>query len=96
MRRAETKGAFAFIIHKGDPDAGAALLKVRLLNGKAVLYRPMRDISGNRNWLPKGPLIEDEIDAMIAKRLEMDPDIWVIEIEDRDGRHFLTEPVEDS
>ena len=24
----------------------------------------------------------------------IDPDIWVVEIEDREGRHFLIEPVE--
>ena len=94
IRRAEGAGAFAAVVHKGDLDAGAALIKVRLLDGQAVLYRPMRNMEGARIWLPKGPLPEDEIDSAIRARRDNDPDIWVIEIEDRQGRHFLTEPVE--
>ena len=94
IRRAETAGAYASVVFKGDPDAGAALIKVRLLNGHASLYRPMRDMNGERIWLPKGPLAESEIDQLIVKRRESDPDLWVIEVEDRKGRHFLTEKVE--
>ena len=96
IRRAEIGGAFASVIHRGDPDAGAALIKVRTLDDKAVLYRSMRDMSGERLWLPKGPLDEDDIDQDIRKRLSNDPDIWVIEIDDRHGRHFLTEQVEEA
>ena len=93
VRRAESGGAYATIVRKGDPDAGAALIKVRLLDGRAVLYWPMRDMSGERTWLPKGPLVEAEIDQLITKRLGTDPDLWVVEVEDRDGRHFLTEDI---
>ncbi len=82
------------VVKKGDPDAGAALIKVRTLDEMATLYRPMRDMGGDRIWLPKGPLPEQDIDHAIALRLDTDPDIWVIEIEDREGRHFLTEKVE--
>lgn len=95
LRRATGAGAFATIIHKGDPDAGAALVKVRKSNAETVLYRAMREMDGSRIWLPKGPEAEAKIDQMIADRLDMDPDLWVIEIEDRLGRHFLTEKVED-
>lgn len=95
IRRAQTAGAYASVLFKGDPDAGAALVKVRTLDGKAVLYRPMRDMSGARIWLPKGPLEETEIDQDIDKRRSNDPDLWVIEVEDRNGRHFLTETVDD-
>jgi len=95
IRRAENGGAFASVIHRGDPDAGAALIKVRTLDDMAVLYRSMRDMSGERIWLPKGPKDEDEVDQIIRKALVTDPDLWVIEIDDRKGRHFLTEKVED-
>ena len=94
IRRAQSGGAYASVVFKGDPDAGAALIKVRTLDGNAVLYRPMRDMSGERIWLPKGPLDEAEIDQDIEKRRNTDPDLWVIEVEDREGRHFLTEKVE--
>lgn len=94
IRRAEIGGAFAAVLYKGDPDAGAALIKVRLLDGTATLYRSMQDMDGQRIWHPKGPLDEDEIDAQITKALASDPDLWVVEIEDRKGRHFLTDLVE--
>ena len=94
IRRAERGGAFASVIYRGDPDAGAALIKVRTLDEKAVLYRAMRNMSGERIWSPKGPMNEDELDHIIRKQLSNDPDLWVIEIDDRHGRHFLTEKVE--
>lgn len=93
--RAENGGAFASVVHRGDPDAGASLIKVRTLDDMAVLYRSMRDMSGQRIWHPKGPLSEDEIDQDIRKAMVSDPDLWVIEIDDRKGRHFLTEKVEE-
>jgi len=94
IRRAETAGAFAAVVKRGDKDAGACLLKVRLLNGEATLYRPIRNMEGARVWLPKGPEEEREIDNYINGRVDDDPDLWIVEIEDRKGRHFLTEPIE--
>ncbi len=94
IRRAEIGGAYAFLVKKGDGDAGAALVKVCTLDGQAQLYRPIRNMSGERVWLPKGPLCEKDIDSLLVKRKAIDPDIWIIEIEDKRGRHFLTEPVE--
>lgn len=95
IRRAENGGAFATVMYRGDPDAGAALIKVRTLDGAAVLYRSMRDMDGSRIWHPKGPSDEDAVDAAIRKAMVSDPDLWVIEIEDRHGRHFLTEKVDE-
>ena len=39
---------------------------------------------------------EDEVDLdrYIERATRIDPDLWVVEIDDREGRHFLTEPVE--
>ena len=95
IRRAEAAGAFAAVVKKGDPDAGACLIKVRLLNGEATLYRPIRNMSGERVWLPKGPEGERDVDIYMNGRVDDDPDLWIVEIEDRQGRHFLTEPIED-
>ena len=94
IRRAENAGAFAVVIKRGDRDAGACLVKVRWLDGQAMLYRPIRNMLGERVWLPKGPEQEREIDHYMNSRVDDDPDLWIVEIEDRQGRHFLIEPIE--
>ena len=98
IRRAQIAGAFAGVVRKGDADAGAVLVKVATLDGRARLYAPARDGQGDRIWLDlsAGPLgfEESAVDAYARKRAESDPDIWLIEIEDRAGRTFLTEPVD--
>ncbi len=98
IRRAEIAGAFAGVVHKGDPDAGAVLVKVATLDRKARLYGPARNGDGERIWLDlsAGSLgdLESDVDEYVRKRRQGDPDLWVIEIEDRRGRHFLQEPVD--
>lgn len=98
IRRAEIGGAFAGVVRKGDKDAGAVLVKVATLDRRARLYAPARDGAGERVWLDlsAGSLGDDEaaIDAYVRKRAENDPDLWLIEIEDKQGRHFLEEPVD--
>lgn len=98
IRRAQIGGVFAAIVRKGDADAGAVLVKASTLDGRARLYAPARDGEGARIWLDlsAGPLGENErdIDAYARKRADTDPDLWVIEIEDKHGRNFLTEPVD--
>ncbi|MFT6662101.1 MAG: hypothetical protein ACJA0K_002099, partial [Maricaulis maris] len=47
-----------------------------------------------RVWSRRAETDEASLDAWCHKRADQDPDLWVIEIEDRHGRHFLTEPVE--
>lgn len=99
IRRAQIGGAFAAVVRKGDTDAGAVLVKVATLDRRARLYAPARNGEGERIWLDlsAGALGDDEaeVDAAIRKRVERDPDLWVIEVEDRRGRHFLLEPVDE-
>ena len=83
----------AFIVRKGDATAGAVLVKLNTLNGSATCYQRSFDlVSGERRWvvLAEGP--EAEVDRKVARQREFDPDIWVIEVEDRAGRHMLDEP----
>jgi hypothetical protein len=98
IRRAQVGGAMATVARRGDRDAGAALVKVATLDGRARLYAPARDGEGERIWLDlsAGALGEDEaaIDEYVRKRAAHDPDIWVIEIEDRQGRPFLLEAID--
>lgn len=98
LRRVHGGGASGAIVRKGDPDAGAVLVKVATLDGRARLYGPARNGAGERIWLDLSAGVlgdaEPEVDTYAKKRAEGDPDIWVIEIEDKHGRHFLEEPVD--
>lgn len=96
IRRAEVAGAFAMVERKGDPTAGSVLVKV--LNrpkGTARLYAEATRMDGERVWMqPHLSDQERELDAYVERAVRIDPDLWVVEIDDREGRHFLTEPVE--
>jgi hypothetical protein len=96
IRRAELGGAFAVIGRKGDPQAGAVLVKaVNLSDRSARLYSEATRGDGERFWMqPVASENEVELDAYVARSARIDPDIWLVEIEDREGRHFLTEQVE--
>ena len=76
------------VIRKGDPDAGAVLLKIVKPDAGATVLTQTRTAEGDLAWM-KGtgadPVTDADADAYIARQLKRDPDIWVIEIEDRDG-----------
>lgn len=80
----------AFVVAHGDDTAGAVLVKINTLDGRARLWQRGFDLTtGARRWavLAEGP--EAEMDAAIARQRGFDPDLWVIEVEDRAGRHLL-------
>ncbi len=91
LRRAQAAGAFATIARRGDPDAGAVAVKLFLGGRSARLYIQSRDLDGNAVWREPldGVVEEAQIDAWVEKEANIDPDIWVVEIEDREGRAFL-------
>ena len=96
IRRAEIGGAFGVVARKGDPRAGAVLVKaLNRSNGTAKLYSEATRLDGERVWMQPVPSEQEaDRDRYIERTARIDPDIWVVEIEDREGRHFLTEPVE--
>jgi hypothetical protein len=96
IRRAELGGAFAAVARKGDPRAGAVLVKtLNRRDGVARLYAEAFRGDGERVWMnPTASQQEPDLDRYIARAVRVDPDLWVVEIEDNQGRHFLTEPVE--
>jgi len=95
--RAEGAGAHVYIENKGDPDAGIVLLITSLPDRQAQLYAPMRNFEGERVWtcpLGDAPVPEQDVSAYVQRRRDDDPDLWVVTVEDRYGRHFLNEPLE--
>jgi hypothetical protein len=96
IRRAEQAGAFATVARKGDTRAGAVLVKaVDRRAGVCRLYAEAFGPTGDRIWMePVGSTDEAALDAYVERLVRVDPDLWLVEIEDAEGRHFLTETVE--
>ena len=83
----------AFVVLKGDLTAGAVVVKMNTLDGQAMAYQRSFDlISGARKWIDFAVGGETDVNAAIARQRGFDPDLWVIEVEDRQGRHLLDEP----
>lgn len=82
----------AYVVAHGDDTAGAILVKLSPLDGTAKLFQRIMAMDGSRPWdvLAEGP--EAEMDALVARQRQSDPDLWVIEVESRSGRHMLDEP----
>ncbi len=96
IRRCEVAGAQAMVVRRGDAHSGVVLVKVNRLDRSASVYSPARAGDGSLIWMAgtgAEPVPEPEADAYIERQRKFDPDIWVVEIEDRAGRHFLQEPV---
>ncbi len=96
IRRAHQGGAFATIARKGDSHGGSVLVKqVNRRAGVTRLYAEATRADGEAVWMqPRDSTEEAELDAYIERAIRIDPDLWVVEIDDPDGRHFLVEPVE--
>jgi hypothetical protein len=94
VRRVELGGSFATIVRKGDARGGAVLVKtIDRRSGRTLLWSEATGPDGRSVWMhPIAGEAEADADAYVERAARIDPDIWVVEIEDRDGRRFLTEP----
>ena len=82
----------AFVVARGDATAGAVLVKLNTLDGKGRVFQRSFDLTtGARNWIELICGDESALDAAITRQQSFDPDLWVIEVEDRAGRHLLDE-----
>lgn len=90
VRQCFAQGLTAVVAHKGDAWGGAILIKLNLLGPGCKLLTQTRDTDGEIAWLPVQAgtfLTEMDADAYIARSVQRDPDLWVVEIEDRTGRN---------
>ena len=102
LRRCQAEGAFAAVRRRGAEEAGAIFVKINRLDGSAEVYGPAPQTvfeeshPTDRAFSPglrKQPAPEDDIEDYLAKQIRFDPDVWIVEVEDRAGRHFLDQLV---
>ena len=90
IRRCTVEAVPAVVVRKGFEDAGAVLLKINGLEGHCYILAAGSDLDGNRIWrraTGPGLVAETAADDYIARAVSRDPDLWVVEIETRDGWH---------
>jgi hypothetical protein len=97
LRRCQTEGVFGAVRRRGAEEAGAVFVKVALLDGTAMLFVPapqtVYDDSRpiERIFTPTSlqPVPEASVEERLVKEIRFDPDAWIVETEDKAGRHFL-------
>jgi hypothetical protein len=93
LTRLRLAGIPAFVVRRGDATAGAVLVKLNTLDGQAACYQRSFDLmTGARRWVTLVEGDEAGVDASVTRQRGFDPDLWVIEVEDKAGRHLLEEP----
>jgi len=96
LRRCASAGAAAVLERRGDAERGAIFIRVSRLDGTAALLAPAvaagRGAGADRRWqMSHASLPEAEVDAVLARQVGFDSDLWIVAVEDREGRHFLDE-----
>jgi hypothetical protein len=99
LRRCDIEGAFAAVRRRGAEEAGAIFIKLNRLDGTGTLYGPAPQTMfeearpADRLFTAlvggKEPASDADIETRLTKEVRFDPDIWIVEVEDRKGRDFL-------
>ncbi len=97
LRRCQTEGIFGAVRKRGAEEAGAVFVKVALLDGSAMLYAPApqtvyddsRPVERLFVATSPQPVPEASVEERLAREIRFDQDVWIVETEDRAGRHFL-------
>jgi len=90
VRRCNADAVPATVVRKGEAKGGTLLLKINQLDQGCRVLSQARDLDGKLGWLAafRGDLVpEAEADNYIARAVTRDPDLWVVEIEHREGWH---------
>ena len=85
-RRLSGLGLGVYIVSRGDKMGGMVLQKVSNMEGQCRLMGLQRDLLGKLVWIHvlQDEIVEEcEADAYIKRAVSRDPDLWVVEIEDR-------------
>ena len=92
LRQCTSAAVPVYVVRRGDKHGGMVMLKLNQLDAGCRVLSQTRDFEGRRAWLGafSGERVpEAEADAYIARAVDRDPDLWVVEIEPPEGWHPL-------
>ena len=96
VRRVMAQGVSAYIAARGDDFAGAVYIHIDDLQGGHLLFVPApAGLSGSdeeRRWMAcfeKACVSKEKVEDYLNAQKKYDPDLWIVELEDRQARHFL-------
>jgi hypothetical protein len=97
IRSAEANGAFALLRRRGAAEAGAIFVKIDRLDGLTAVLAPVAQTSESQQGVDrqfsrahsKEWIGAAEAEERLRREIAIDPDIWIVEIEDRNGRTFV-------
>ena len=90
VRHCNGQGIPAIVVRKGNLKSGTLMLKINRFEDGCRVLSQMRDLDGVMGWMAAfqdTTVPEPDADAYIARAIDRDPDLWVVEIEDRTGRN---------
>jgi len=98
LRRCHVEGVFAVVRRRGAEEAGAIFVRISRLDGRSDLFGPAPQSAFDataetaRAFAPSlatRTAPDEQVEAYLARQLKYDPDAWIVEVEDREGRNFL-------
>jgi hypothetical protein len=92
LRRAGVEGTFATLRRRGAQEAGAIFVVVDRLDGRLALYEPAPSQEGERRFIRAHAaeyIDAPEAASRLQRQLNFDPDIWIVDLDSRDGAHWL-------
>ncbi|MGB0625763.1 MAG: DUF1491 family protein [Alphaproteobacteria bacterium] len=90
LRRASDENVPIAVVRRGERQSGTVILKLNQLDRGFRILTQTRDLDGRLTWFPAldgAAIPEAEADAYVERTVARDPDVWVIEIEHREGWH---------
>src|ERR1700761_6404650 len=98
LRRCQIEGAFGVVRRRGAEEAGAVFVRIDRIDGTSDLFgpAPQSEFDATRGadraftpCLKERPAPDAAVEAFLAREIKFDPDVWIVEVEDREGRNFL-------